>query len=68
MEMYWQRAPEQKVRAEQSRALFEHLWVLRWKLHSFILQILVGGIYIVSDVKYMHMYVWIFIQFSYVFF
>lgn len=68
MEMYWQHAPEQKVRAGQSWVLSELLQVLRWELHSFISQILVGGIYIVPNVKYMHMYVWILILFSYVFF
>lgn len=66
--MYWQHTPEQKVGAGQSQVLSELLWVLIWKLYSFISQILVGDIYTVSDVKYMHMYVWIFIPFSYVFF
>lgn len=64
MEMYWQHTPEQKVGAGQSQVLSELLWVLIWKLYSFISQILVGDIYTVSDVKYMHMYVWIFIPFS----
>lgn len=68
MEMYWQCAPEQEVRAGQSQVLSELLCVVRWKLHSFISQILVGGICIVSDVKYMHMDVQIFIPVSYVFF